>query len=248
MNNLIRLLAAGWLTLIATGSFAQASVIVIDSFTTVDTPNPWPAQQTALGNLDVTEGPALAGVLGGTRKASILGQTFADLGLDNVQATVFASPIGLLDWKSTSGADGQLTLLYEGDTPAGLQINFQNQAGIEIGFTLYDWAGGLDMPVLVSIGAGGNWATLTRWLSSPGAQTLQFDFSDFADIDDVNLSAIEQISISFDPQAGQDFRASFVSTYFVPEPSSLALAISAATLGAWHLHRSRRHRNRRPNN
>lgn len=207
---------AGLLGVTGFVSTAAAGVIVIDDFTSVAEPNPWPVTLNAEGNVTVTES-GLA-VLGGARQTYIEAIAVGVPGLDFLQVTV-AAGAGLLDFNSTVDTDGYLSLLYDGG--GSLNADFSAMTGIEFSFTLFDHAGGVPMPVTVHLSDGINTASHTIALNSPGAQQLLFSFSDFSDIGLVDLASLQSIQFDLDPGFGVDFRITQIIA--VPGPAGIAL-------------------------
>jgi hypothetical protein len=219
---LLPVLAAGLALPVST---SHASVIVIDDFS--DAPGAWPISLFAPGTTSLTEA-GLTGVLGGVRETTVSMTSAANPGLDFLQATI-APALGLFDYNSSAGTDGSVSFLYDAGG-AGLSAFFANQLGIEIGFTLFDHAGGVPLPVTIVLTDGMNTATLTQSLTAPGGQTLQFLFADFANIGALGLAYVQSVEVILDAAIGADFRVSQIST-IVPAPGSIALLALAAFVG-----------------
>ncbi|MCZ6834148.1 MAG: hypothetical protein O7G85_00085 [Planctomycetota bacterium] len=204
------------------GLTAQAD-IVIDDFNSVGDPNPWPAFQTSLGNNLITE-VNLAGVLGGTRQTTVFGGSFVS-GSDLISARIDS---GQLSYNSTSGAIGALGLFYSG-FPGGLMQDFSNETGIRIDFAEYGFSGenagkGPITNLTVDIFNGSNNASLSRSISSFGAQSVFFDFNLFSGIEFLNMNEINRISISINPlDSGLDFVLNSIKTVTIPTPGVLAM-------------------------
>jgi len=220
-------------------SVATAGIITIDDLSTVETPSLWPIELTALGMTTVTEDPALAGVLGGVRTTTIVGESFGLPGLDTVTVAILPSPSGRLGVTTSGAADGLVRLLYDGGG-SGLGADFSTTGGIRIDIPLFDRAGGVDMPVRVSLDDGINTITLERFLTTPGMQSVYFPFADFSGIGGFNLASINSTEVTFDPQASQDFHVDLIETFNIPEPMSLALAGVGCALLAIVIWRQRR--------
>jgi len=204
---------------------ATASVIVIDDFSSVAAANPWPVNMNAVGTTVVDEN-GLA-VIGGHRTTTLELQSTGIPGVDFLQATV-AAGAGIFDFNSTVDTDGYISLLYDGG--GSLNADFSGQSGIQLDFTMFDFAGGADMPITVTLSDGINSAAHTLSLTTFGAQSLVFDFAGFAGIGSVNLSSIQSIEFELDPAIGADFRISQIITV-VPAPGALAL-LGLGLLGA----------------
>lgn len=242
MQLLCRTLLAG--LLLSSGALGVSPVVasqIIDTFDDVDGPNPWPVTRTTAGSTVITESPLpLANTIGGERVTTITGDSFLVPGLDSVTTTIVPALPSLLDYASTAGADGSLNIFYNGIAGGGLGANFSAETGITIDFLLFDHAGGVDLPVTVTVSDGTNLATLTQMLTAPGAQSVFFGFAGFAGIGSVNLSTIDSLNFFFDAQLAHDFRLDFIGTTSgVPEPASIAIWGMAGLVGVL-IHRGRR--------
>jgi hypothetical protein len=204
---------------------ASAAFIVIDDFTMVGAPNPWPVTLNAPGVQVVNED--VANVLGGHRRSSITAIALAMPGLDFVQVQAFP-PGGLFDYVTSAGMHGMVELAYDG--AGAMSADFTGQSGIMIDFALFDFANGVVMPVTVIIGDGSNTANLTVHLTTAGPQVAMFDFASFSGIGTVALSDIRSISVLFEPGEATDFRITQIFTV-VPGPGSLALLGVAGLMG-----------------
>lgn len=222
-------------------SVAAAGIITIDDFTAVETPSLWPIELAIPGMTSATEDPALAGVLGGVRTTTIVGESFGVPALDKVTVAIIPSPFGRLGVTTSGAADGLVRLLYDGGG-SGLGADFSTATGIRIDIPLFDRAGGVDMPVRVSLHDGLNTIMLERFLTTPGGQSVYFPFADFSGIGGFNLATINSTEVTFDPQTSQDFHVELIETFNIPEPQSLALAgVGCATLAllGWRPSRGR---------
>ncbi|MBX3414611.1 MAG: hypothetical protein KF708_18130 [Pirellulales bacterium] len=221
-------------------SSAQAAVI-IDDFDVVT--GVWPVTRTTVGSTVNNElGIPTTNTIGGVRNTTVTGDSFAVPGLDTVTTTVVPTPPSLLDYASSAGADGSLNLLYNaGGIPGGLNANFSAETGITIDFLLFDHAGGVDLPVTVTLSDGSNVASLTQLLTSPGAQSVFFGFPGFAGIGGVDMSSIDSLNFFFDAQLAHDFRIDFIGTTSgVPEPASFLVWGMAAVVGLFVSRRCRK--------
>lgn len=83
------------------------------------------------------------------------------------------------------------------------------------------------MPVTVTLWNGITSALLTQTLTEPGEQIVAFNFSEFANIDAVDLSSVDAMLFEFDPGDGGDFRIGGIVSV-VPEPTTLVLLFAGA--------------------
>ena len=193
--------------------------LVIDSFSDVASPNPWPVSATAPSVIPVLE-TGLSGVLGGTRLTTQSAFFFDIIGLDEVRTTI-APKHGVLDYASTVGGNGDLRLAYVGAFEADLTADLFFQ----IDFLGFDLGAGMAMPVTVTLGDGASTASLTRKLTSPGAQSTLFNYAEFDGLDGIDLASIDAMLIEFDPGPGGDFRIGEIKSA-VPEPGTLLLLLA----------------------
>lgn len=191
---------------------------MIDSFSDVAAPNPWPVSTTIPAVLPVFE-TGLSGVIGGTRLTTLSGFFFDIVGLDEV-ATNIVPQFGVLDYTSSVGANGDLRVAYVGQFAA----DFSGDAFIQIDFSGFDRGNARGMPVTVTLANGATIASLTQRLTEIGPQSVAFNFSDFRNIDAIDLASVDALLFEFDPGAGGDFRIGEISS-IVPEPASLLLLL-----------------------
>lgn len=206
--------------------------ILIDDFTSIDFPNPWPVSQTDVGNILITE-VNQSPVLGDVRQTSIFGVSFDSE--SDVLTTSILPLSGLLAYESTSGANGSLLLRYTG-FPSGLNADFSNELGVLIDFSDLGYFGraagdGANMPVTVDIFDGTNSANLTETVLSEGAQSLFFEFNLFSGIGAMNMAAIDRITVFLNPGDDLDFKIDLIKTTTIPAPGVLAL-LGIAGLGS----------------
>lgn len=216
--------AVGCLSACLFGGIQTAeATIIIDDFSEVGLPSPWTVTVSTVTSVTNSE-TGLSSVIGGVRTSTVTGISFSVPGLDDVDVTVAPSPIGLFDFRTSSGAHGNTSLLYNAGG-GGLAADLSNEAGIVIDIVEFDHGGGVDMPISISISDGTNTATLVELLTSPGAQSVLFGINDFVGIGGVSLSSIDSINILFDAQLAQDFRVGQISTISsqVPEPGAIAV-------------------------
>jgi len=209
-----------------------AADVIIDDFSSVGDPNPWPVIVNAVGSVNVFEG-GLSNVIGAARHSIVRATFLEEPGLDFVQAAIVPNFGMILDYSSTSGARGDWDLRYDADGQ-GLNADFSALTDIVLDFGRFDFANGQPLPVLVTLSDGQNQASLMRSLNSSGAQSLGFAFMDFAGIGFLDLGRVQSVSVFLDPGLAVDFRLSRV--YGVPSPGSLALL----TLGSMVLAGRRR--------
>ncbi len=207
---------------------AACADVLIDDFSSVDDPTPWPVVITTIDSIDINE-LGLTNVIGGSRHSTVRATFLETLGLDFVQAAIVPNFGMILDYSSTAGARGDWDLLYDEDG-AGLNADFSAITDIMIEFGRFDFANGQPLPVTVTLFDGNSAALLTRSLDSPGPQTLSFAMSDFSGIGLLDLAHLQSISVFLDPGAAVDFRLTQI--YGVPAPASLALlGLGAAAIG-----------------
>lgn len=200
----------------AINGYADAS-IVIDDFTNVHDPNPWPVNRSTLGSETVFESGL--NTLGGTRE-TLIEATFLGLdGVDSINVNI-APGAGLFGYFSSSDAAGFVSLLYDGG--GSLNADFSQQVAIEIDFAFFDFANSNPLPITAILSDGVNTATRTVSLNSPGAQTAAFLFNDFTNIGLLDLASIQSIQFEFDPGLAADFQLGSISTV-LPTPGALAL-------------------------
>jgi len=224
MNNLRRLVTASLFAGVVAAGSASADII-IDDFSAVADPTPWPVVIYTITSVDIYEN-GLSNVIGGMRHSTVRATFLEDLGLDFVQAAIVPDFGMILDYSSTAGARGDWNLLYDSNG-AGLNADFSSMTDIVMEFARFDYANGQPLPILVTVGDGVNFAALSQSLSAPGAQNLFFTLSDFPRIGSVDLAHLQSISVFLDPGVAVDFRLS--QMFGVPAPGSVAL-LAAGTL------------------
>ncbi len=202
------------------GAGASAG-LVVDDFSDVDNPNPWPVSTTIPAVIPVLES-GLSGVVGGTRNTTLSALVLDLVGLDEVKTNIVPN-FGVLDYTSSVGGNGELELSYVGP----FDVDLSGDAFIQIDFVGLVLGSKLAMPVTVTVAHGATTASLTHTLIAPGAQSVEFEFVDFAGIDLVDLGSITTMLVEFDPGAGADFRLSQIQSV-VPEPATLVLLLVGA--------------------
>ena len=214
---------------LALGLTASANAdILIDDFGAVADPNPWPISLSEIGTEQVDELGLGAGTAGAAR-TTILETTFIDLdGLDEVNVTV-AAGAGVLDFASTVGAAGNLSLIYDAGT-GDLGMNMSNETDILIDFSLFDYPDGQALDTTITLWDGTESADLTIALEAAGAQTVAFSLADFNNIGSLDLSSINSIEVLFEGSLATDFRVTQI--YTIPAPGALALLGVAGLAGS----------------
>lgn len=212
-----RVLGVSLLAGVVAGS--ASADIIIDDFSSVGNPTPWPVLISTISSVDVLE-TGLSNVVGGTRYSTIRATYLEELGLDFVQAAIVPNFGMILDYSSTSGAIGDWNLRYDANG-SGLHADFTTIDDIVLDFGRFDFANSAPLPVLVTLFDGSNYATLSRSLVAPGPQGLHFEFADFSGIGLLDLGQIQGVGVFLDPGLAADFRLSSITG--VPAPGSLAL-------------------------
>lgn len=193
--------------------------IIIDDFSSVGNPDPWPVVVGTITTIHVSE-LGVSNVIGGSRASAVRATFLEHIGLDYVQAAILPHFGMILDYSSTAGARGDWNLRYDADG-AGLNADFRSITDVVLEFGRFDFANGQPLPILVTLSDGQDQATLTRSLTAPGAQSVFFALADFAGIQDVDLAGLQSIEVFLDPGLAVDFRLSRV--YGVPHPGSFSL-------------------------
>lgn len=194
--------------------------VIIDDFSSVGNPTPWPVIINTISTVNVLE-TGLTNVIGGSRYSTIRA-TFLDTpGLDFIQAAIEPNFGMILDYSSTSGTIGDWNLRYDANG-AGLNADFSDLGFIALDFGRFDYANGQPLPILVSLFDGTNFASLSRSLVSAGPQSLHFAFADFDGLGQFDLLHVQSVSVFLDPGLAADFRLNSI-TGVVPAPGSIAL-------------------------
>lgn len=201
------------------GTAPASADVIFDDFSSVGDPNQWPVVILTIDSVDVFES-GLSNVIGGTRHSTVRSTFLEEPGLDFVQAAIVPNFGMILDYSSTAGARGDWELRYDANG-AGLNADFTGITDIILDFGRFDFANGQPLPVLVTLSDGQNQASLTRSLTTSGAQSLFFALADFGGIGLLDASSLQSISVFLDPGVAVDFRLSRV--FGVPSPGSLAL-------------------------
>lgn len=210
------LLGTGALLAMSALTPSASASIIIDNFVGISSPSHWPVIQFTIGNSIVTE-TSVPGVLGGTRQSIIFGESFSSPGVDN---NIVSIELGELNFTSTAGANGDLTLRYAGAS-GDLGVNFSAETGIQITFNSFNFNGGVAVPIAVVLNDGFNSATGNLSLTSAGAQTLGFNFASFIGIGSLDLSSINSVLVLINGSTGGAYVISEIAV--VPAPGMLAL-------------------------
>ena len=209
---------------IACGVFASAALgaSTIDSFSGTQNGANNVLTRTMIGTSSTTENNVV-GAIGLQRTTQLTGELFVDSGIDVVQAGIFPTP-GLLDYSSTAGAEGKLTLLYP-NSPGDLNADFSADTFLRIRLTQYDFPTGEPMNIRVTFEDGADRPGRNQMVTTPGAQDVIFPFSIFPT--GLDFSDIQSIAVEFFPGQATDFRVDDIVTN-VPEPTGLGLLLCAS--------------------
>lgn len=216
-------LAALALTICTAAGTVQAGLI-IDDFSETSSAA-WPLARTTVGVTNTTD-TGLTQAAGGTRKTFLTYASGDVPGLDEVTADVFTSSgFSLLDYTSSTGADGSLTVRYDGLIAGGLTLDLSGQSDIRIDLAGYDAPAGGSMTITVTLisdwtGANQESVVLTGLVTTAGAQSVLIGLTSVPS--SVDFTDINFIEITFDAPKGADFRVDLISTE-VPEPATVAL-------------------------
>lgn len=209
---------------IACGIFACAAhaASTIDDFSGTQNGANNVLTRTDIGNVSTSEINVI-GAIGLQRTTQLTGELFVDNGVDVVQAGIFPTP-GVLDYASSAGAEGQLTLLYP-NSPGDLNADFSADMLLRIRLTQYDFPTGEPMNIRVTFEDGADQPGRSQTVSTPGAQDVIFPFTMFPM--GLDFSDIQSVAVEFFPGPATDFRVDDIVTA-VPEPTSLALLLCAS--------------------
>lgn len=206
------------LTIAAATSIASAD-FVIDDFSDVQEPSQWPVVRNTLGTTNITES-GLIGVLGGVRESSITADFLSTPGLDNATVTAAPTPAGVLDFASTSGAEGSLGLRYDGN--GSLTADLSSEISINLEFLFFDLANTDPLTIEVTItDGGGDSRSGSATLIVDGPQTVSLFIAAFVEngLGTTELTDIRSIDFDFDGALATDFRIDYIVT--VPTPAVL---------------------------
>ncbi|HOI56150.1 MAG TPA: PEP-CTERM sorting domain-containing protein [Phycisphaerae bacterium] len=223
--------AASWamaLAVLVAATAAQAD-IVIDEFSERTSPW-WPAALSAGGAIGITD-TGLTTVPGGVRTTYLTYSTGDIPGLDTVGAYIFiaAGPpaVDLLEYSSTTGAVGGLSVRYAGASQGALVLDLSGAGFLRIDLAGYDAPGSQPMPfsvLLISDHGGANQQSvnLPGQVVAAGAQPLFIALNSVpSNVDFANINLLE---VSFyDLPKGTDFRIDRIVATAIPEPATVAL-------------------------
>lgn len=186
---------------------AASGGMVIDSFDDANEGN-WPiTASTPFDSITVVDAN-VAGVVRGRRETTLFTESLDTTGVDHVRANLFPA-VGLLEYESSMGGDGELQLRYRGNSAgAGLNIDLSGHELIRIEFDDLSIPGTRPIRVRVFLNEGRppGMGDLEALLTSQGAQSLDFPFADFHAIENIDLSNLDNMLIFFDPPPGTHFR------------------------------------------
>jgi hypothetical protein len=155
------------------------------------------------------------------------------------QVTVNISPSnGLLDFASSAGADGLVTLSYERGTDVNhLGVDISSDAMFRIDISEFDLAGGGPMRIGIRLNEvrPPPFIYLEKFVTEAGAQSVEFPFAEFSDMAFMDLSDVGSITVTVDPGPGGDFHISRIVSV-IPEPATVGLL----AFGAFFLIRRKR--------
>ncbi len=187
-----------------------AAQTVIDDFSAVgaQTADPPGVMRNTVGTTTVTDA-GLGGVIGGARTLTLTATAIAG-GAPQVRSGVNAIA-QVLNYSSTVLADGLVTLRYDAD---GIGLAADLSAGEGVQFTVVADASSVPYDVDVTLSDGVATETVTQTVLVAGVQMLQFAYASFPGVD---LTAIDSIAITFDPNLAGDLEvAAPVETYGEP--------------------------------
>ena len=162
----------------------------------------------------------LMGVIGGSRRISIVRQSTIGNSDRRITGTVtdFGSPI--FEYDSTSGADGAVDLGY--GFSAALNADFSLEKFIDVRIEDYDFPGSTALSASLRLESPSGSKTVTGSFAQSGSGDLRFSLSDFTG---VNLKNISLINLRLDPPRGSDFEIQSIAATGalapIPETSTL---------------------------
>lgn len=166
--------------------------------------------------------PGLSGVIGEVRQLTVTMSSALLPPLDAVVSGVQAPPIALLEYASSSGADGNVELLYDRNGN-GLNATLAFAQGIRLiiaAASLQCVTPGLDLTVTLTdsfLMTAASTQTVTLAVMPGMPLTLDFPFSAFAGVDPISLFSI---AVAIDPQpselGGCDMELEGIRTFGTP--------------------------------
>jgi hypothetical protein len=199
--------------------------MVIDTFDATSDPALWPFVVNSVGSDSVTDAP-IATVAGNRRYVGVNATAMDIPGLDKIEVAQFAGGgFSLLDYASSSGATGEMDLVYRGMTPGAMILDLSSEVAINIDLLAYDAPGSAAMPIEVLLisdwtNPGEQSVTLSGIVTTPGAQTVEIALAPA--VGNVDMTDIQYIGINFDAPEAADFRIDEISVV-LPEPATVGL-------------------------
>jgi hypothetical protein len=192
--------------------------IVVDDFSSVGTPNPWPVTISETGRPMYFVETGLATVLGGSRRTVIAPNPAFSGGFNEVNLTIDPT-YGVLNYGSPIFTSVPFALDYYGEED-GLLVDLSGEAGIVIDAIAVN---SQNLFIGVTI-ADETWTATGFAVVEDLLQTpIEIHFEDFFGIEMLDLSHITSFQISFSAAGGSDFMIDSIGTFAIPEPASLAL-------------------------
>jgi len=219
----------------------RAAEGIIDSFqNAVNTQFPPGVIQPTVGTTSATD-TGVAGVIGGVRTLTVEATEIDIPSIDDVRAG--AGFLGaFFEYRSTLGADGRATLLYDAGG-AGLNAHFMSNQRLEVHVLDADTAATPYDVTITLVDTAARTTSVTRTVTAAGPQVVLFPLLEFGA---VNVTAIRSISLNVDPSKAGDVRFRlfriFTPPAAVPMLSAKACAALVATLlviGVWAVRRAR---------
>ena len=196
--------------------------LIIDSFEdAVD--GVWPVTKTTVGFRFVEE-PDVMGVAGEWRDTTVGVTQLTVWGVDQVTVNISPSD-GLLDFASSAGADGLVALSYErGLNVNHLGVDLSSDTMLRVDISEFDLAGGAPMRIAVRLNESRPppFIYLEKFVTEAGAQSVEFPFAEFSDIEFMDLSNVGSITVTVDPGPGGDFHIRRIVSV-IPEPATMGL-------------------------
>ncbi len=193
---------------------ARANAITIDSYSATTFPSG--ITRTTVGSTMVTE--AVAGVLGGTRKTTVVATTIGAGGFVKVQVV---PTFTFMDYSSSSTGEGYFELLYDANG-LGLMQDLTSLSGIVVRFLAVDGAAATAPGTVLKLELKDNAAhtgSITKFITTPGAQDVNLPLTDPA-FAGVNLANVFSVKFVVDPPImASDLRFDVVETVFPPTPT-----------------------------
>jgi hypothetical protein len=212
----------GIVVLLAVTAPAGAGIVIDDFSSTVSA---WPLTKSTVGSVGIVES-GVTGTLFDDRDAILSMSTVAVPGLDSGSTAIFTgSGYSLLDYTSSTGADGALTLMYGSTTFTTDTVDLSGQGKIRIDLVGYDAPAGGSLAISIDLysdysGVNQQSVLLSTTVTAPGAQSAWLDL--YSVPSSVDFSKINLVKATFDASKGADFRVDLITTE-VPEPATMGL-------------------------